>query len=87
MDFFVFPAGVFRMVSGSLEQLCPEVARGLAAELLLVRTGLRANRSELSSPVCYANEFPGYWDGEAEGGAKAVKNGDSAAAATKRDRV
>lgn len=90
IDFFVFPGGVGRMVSGRLETLCTEAARARTGELLLLRSGLRTTAGELSSPVCYANEFPGYWDGEAVSGSGEVGGNigiDGDEPVTKRDRA
>lgn len=68
MDGIVTEAGVYVPVSGALQSVAPDRAiqylQDLADNRGLPRvqaTGSEPARVELSSPVCYAAEFPGYF--------------------------
>ncbi|MBX9811238.1 MAG: 5-formyltetrahydrofolate cyclo-ligase [Burkholderiales bacterium] len=66
MDFVVTEAAVHASEGGKLIPLAAEQSRSRAARILqsrrLPRSGaLSAETPGLSSPPCYAGEFPGYW--------------------------
>jgi 5-formyltetrahydrofolate cyclo-ligase len=63
MDFVVTERGVYAAAGEPLELLDPAAARKRFARLMLAKRLPRAAypSSELSSPVCYADQFPGYW--------------------------
>ena len=69
MDFVVTEAGIHAVSGGGLVRIdaeeCRARARGLCEQRGLPRPK-QPERASLSSPVCYASEFPGYF-GETEG--------------------
>ena len=62
MDFVVTEAGAYARGAGGLERVDDATARQRAARLLMARRLPRSAYSDsYSSPVCYGNEFPGYF--------------------------
>ena len=62
MDFVVTEAGVYARTGERLERVDDAGSRQRAARLMLARRLPRAAyRDGYSSPVCYGNEFPGYF--------------------------
>ena len=69
MDFVVTEAAVYASEGGKLAALDAEHSRRRAAGILQARhlprcAAMDAQADALSSPPCYAGEFPGYWGEE-----------------------
>jgi hypothetical protein len=69
MDFVVTEAGIYSGGGDPLERIDEEEARKRFTRLLLARRLPRAAYPEsgLSSPVCYAEQFPGYFGEKPDG--------------------
>jgi 5,10-methenyltetrahydrofolate synthetase len=61
MDFIVTEAAIWQRGAGGLQAVTPAQAEAAAARLFAERGLPRGETGSLSSPVCYASEFPGYF--------------------------